>query len=249
MLHSVSIISSSGIVIFEKIWAQGASSKSRLFGSLLSTMQEFSRQTTRMLVTYIEFNNLAISMVQSEKENLFCVLFHDVDDGAQLGKLVAEQILRSFVDLHRQAVHESVKNVAVFASFQAKLADALKGVFFVICTKLRSVRGINGVMLLQLDGEPITSGAWDDEFAIIANVQAMLSASHELMEIFDDNARLISFEYLKSSVLALETRQGTLLAFCRRSVKQSLLLERLHEAVMLLDKAANIVQGVSPSAL
>jgi hypothetical protein len=79
-----------------------------MFGSLLSTMQEFSKQTTRMLVTYIEFNNsmwpfekrlffsfsffftpldlVSISLVYSEKEALYCVLFHDVDDGAVLGE-------------------------------------------------------------------------------------------------------------------------------------------------------------------
>jgi hypothetical protein len=163
------------------------------------------------------------------------------------GKLVAEQILRSFVDQHRAQLREtSVKNVAVFASFSGKLPDALKGVFFVICTKLRSARGINGVMLLPSEGEPITSGTWEDEFAVIANVQAMLSASHQLMEICNDQARLVSFEYMKSSVLALDTRRGTLVAFCRRSVKQSLLLERLNEAVILLDRAADIVSGVSP---
>ena len=120
----------------------------------------------------------------------------------------------------------------------------MKGVVFVICTKLRSARGINGVMLLPSDGEPITSGTWEDEFAVIANVQAMLSAARELMEICDDQAKSISFEYMRSSVLALETRQGTLLAFCRRSAKQTLVLERLNDAVTLLDKAFNIVSAL-----
>ena len=99
-------------------------------------------------------------------------------------------------------------------------------------------------MLLPSDGEPITSGTWEDEFAVIANVQAMLSAARELMEICDDQAKSISFEYMRSSVLALETRQGTLLAFCRRSAKQTLVLERLNDAVTLLDKAFNIVSAL-----
>jgi hypothetical protein len=65
-----------------------------------------------------------------------------------------------------------------------------------------------------------------------------------LVEQVNDTAMLTSFEYLKSSVLgnflfvtlncqqiiisfktALETREGTLLAFCRTSVKKSLLIQ------------------------
>jgi hypothetical protein len=45
---------------------------------------------------------------------------------------------------------------------------------------VRSERGIHGVILLSADGEAITSGNWDDELAIIANIQSLLSASQEL---------------------------------------------------------------------
>ena len=45
---------------------------------------------------------------------------------------------------------------------------------------VRSERGIHGVILLSPDGDAITSGTWDDELAIIANVQSLLSASQEI---------------------------------------------------------------------
>jgi len=214
-----------------------------MFGSLLRTIQEFAKQTTAMSVSYIEFDNVAISMVKSDKDSVYCILFHDIDDGAPLGNIIANQILRSFLDLHRGKLR-GVTNVAQFESFSAKLPDVIKGVFFIICTKLRSERGIHGVILLSADGEAITSGNWDDELAIIANIQSLLSASQELMEQCNDRAILSSFEYLKSSVLALETREGTLLAFCRHSVKRSLLVASITDAAALLNKASQLISNV-----
>lgn len=129
----------------------------------------------------------------------------DVVQGATLGNIIANQILRSFLDLHRAKLR-GVTNVAQFDSFGSKLPEVIKGVFFILCTKrrfqrararahatdegatdaaaraVRSERGIHGVILLSADGEAITSGNWDDELAIIANVQSLLSASQEISE-------------------------------------------------------------------
>lgn len=135
--------------------------------------------------------------------NLDYACADDVVQGATLGNIIANQILRSFLDLHRAKLR-GVTNVAQFDSFGSKLPEVIKGVFFILCTKrrfqrarahatdegatdaaaraVRSERGIHGVILLSADGEAITSGNWDDELAIIANVQSLLSASQEISE-------------------------------------------------------------------
>lgn len=102
---------------------------------------------------------VAISMVKNEKDSVYCIIFHDIDDvsaalrifaatdlkphttqqkGANLGNIIANQILRSFLDLHRGKLR-GVTNVAQFESFATKLPDTIKGVFFIICTKRKCV--------------------------------------------------------------------------------------------------------------
>ena len=114
---------------------------------------------TRLAARSLLFSTVAISMVKNEKESVYCIVFHDVDDvsethvfvlsvarsrvhacgtrssqGATLGNIIANQILRSFLDLHRGKLR-GVTNVAQFASFGNKLPEVLTGVFFTLCTK------------------------------------------------------------------------------------------------------------------
>lgn len=80
----------------------------------------------------------------------------------------------------------------------------------------------------------------------------------------NDRAVLTSVEYMKSCVIALETREGTLLAFCRQSVKRSLsvvdrrpfcsvaahrrfvvrLIASIKETAVLIDKASQLYSNV-----
>lgn len=98
MIRNVIIMTGAGVVIFEKVWLDSESiqteKKGRLFGSLITTMQEFSRQSTGgMIVTYLEFQEglfiklllalsfaVAVSIVDDSKTKLLCTLFHDTED-------------------------------------------------------------------------------------------------------------------------------------------------------------------------
>jgi len=74
MLHYVIILTGAGVALFEKIWVTSGAKladKGRLFGSLITTMQEFARQSTGLFVSYVEFDKSKFSkrVRENEQEN------------------------------------------------------------------------------------------------------------------------------------------------------------------------------------
>ncbi len=66
-----------------------------LIGNVITTMIEFSELTTGMRMCYMELQEIAVNVVAVDNRP-YCVVFHDLEDGASLGKLVAGQIQNAF---------------------------------------------------------------------------------------------------------------------------------------------------------
>lgn len=64
----------------------------RLLGSLLTAMVEFSKVAAGMQVAYVELTGVAVTLVGNEATNTFCALFHDREDGATFGRLIASEV-------------------------------------------------------------------------------------------------------------------------------------------------------------
>ncbi len=67
-----------------------------LIGNVITTMIEFSELTAGMRMCYMELQEVAVSVVGVHFNRPYCVVFHDLEDGAGLGKVIASQILNSF---------------------------------------------------------------------------------------------------------------------------------------------------------
>lgn len=65
----------------------------RLLGSLLTAMVEFSKVAAGMQVAYVELTGVSVTLVGNEATNTFCALFHDREDGATFGRLIASEVL------------------------------------------------------------------------------------------------------------------------------------------------------------
>ncbi len=68
-----------------------------LIGNVITTMVQFSELTVGMRMCYMELEEVGLSVVGGHSTP-YCVVFHDLEDGADLGKLLANQILVSFCD-------------------------------------------------------------------------------------------------------------------------------------------------------
>lgn len=55
-------------------------------------MVEFSKVAAGMQVAYVELTGVAVTLVGNEASNTFCALFHDREDGATFGRLIASEV-------------------------------------------------------------------------------------------------------------------------------------------------------------
>ena len=68
---------------------------------------------------------VAVSIVEDSRTKLICSLFHDLADGPHFGKIVANSILRSFLETFADVAFTTTINVSMFGSFAGKLFDAI----------------------------------------------------------------------------------------------------------------------------
>ncbi len=68
-----------------------------LIGNVITTMIQFSELTAGMRMCYMELQEVGMTVVGG-RSRPYCVVFHDLEDGADLGKLLANQILGAFCD-------------------------------------------------------------------------------------------------------------------------------------------------------
>ncbi len=71
-----------------------------LIGNVLTTLIQFSDLTAGMRMCYMELQGSGVSIVGGHGNRPYCVVFHDLEDGAELGKLLANQILGAFWELY-----------------------------------------------------------------------------------------------------------------------------------------------------
>eukprot|EP00741_Cyanophora_paradoxa_P021630 tig00000241_g20878.t1 len=161
-LRSFMIISSSGLVVFQKDFT-GNGQPSRLVGPLLTVMTEFAIQSVGLPVAYIELEKVAVSIVTSDEYRATCALFHDVDDGPDFGRLIANELVRSFVAEHGKDLEVRHLNLRDFEGFHAKIPGVLRGAVKPILDNLSGHRGV------QLA-------------AVASNVRALLDLAAEAME-------------------------------------------------------------------
>lgn len=55
-------------------------------------MVEFSKVAAGMQVAYVELTGVSVTLVGNDATNTFCALFHDRDDGATFGRLIASEV-------------------------------------------------------------------------------------------------------------------------------------------------------------
>lgn len=239
MLRFVIITTGTGTLLFERVWVRGAHTdgKGNLLASLLTTMEEFSKQSTGLYVTYMEFGSGAITLVTDERTMLRCILFHDKEEGAEFARLIANQILRSFIEQSNEADFSHTLSPARFASFASKIVEAMGQSSKAVLQQVKAIRGISNALLLYDDGMALSAGSADDELGIVANLQAMITFASDIMLAKEDRPRIITLEMARQTVLVHRVgHYASLVCLCRKNKDPAIYKQKVIGAVNLLEK-------------
>lgn len=66
----------------------------------MTAMVEYSKLHAGMQVSYVEMTNVAVTIVLDEATKVYCALFHDRQDGATFGRLIASEVRFLFCWFH-----------------------------------------------------------------------------------------------------------------------------------------------------
>ncbi|KAL6041759.1 Saccharopine dehydrogenase [Balamuthia mandrillaris] len=249
MLYSLIItISNNGTVVFEKEWVKLIAGKTIRFGGLLTTMQTLAKQGINMTVSYLEFEEIALSVVQNQKSGLSCALFHEKEDGPEFGKIIAGAILSSFL---REFPDETWNGINIrpqkFTGFTNKIVDAINNSTQTILQQLKQKRGLLNALLVFDEGRhPITAGKLEDHVAVVANLQALLTFSSELMAAKQDAPQVVTLDMSKQVVYLYRLRaNASLVCICRKSVRREAYLEHIHLAATLVEQVFTLQRNLT----
>ncbi|EGG20102.1 saccharopine dehydrogenase [Cavenderia fasciculata] len=243
MLKSVIIITGNGTLLFEKIWVSSSAmaGKGNMFSSLLTTVQEFSKQSTGMFVSYVEFGHTSITIVYDEKSLVRCCLFHDEEDGPEFGKLIANSLLRGFLELYSDTdFTHPLHNTSKFSSFSNKIYDSIANSPKSVLYNLRTNRGIQNAIVVYADGTFVTTGS-EDQLGMIANLQAMLSFSNDILLSKGDRTKEIILDMITQRVFISRVGPANLVCICKKNKDPSIYQSTIYDAVTLLDKGSGFV--------
>lgn len=137
MLHSFMIISGrGGIVLYRKVLTKTLQ-QPRLIAGLVTALCEFSSRSIGLPVAHIELENATITVVEipvdsleTDREYLRAVLFHDTEDGDLYGHVLGIQLLTVFKSqFSERLLSMQLANVQgveeIFKAFGARVRPAI----------------------------------------------------------------------------------------------------------------------------
>ncbi|CAK4080187.1 unnamed protein product [Aphanomyces euteiches] len=164
-------MATSGLVLFSKEFLH-AIPQPRLIGSLLTAILEFSAKTTGAPVSYMEFTNVAVTIVVNESAKVFCAIFFDVADGPKFGAFLAKEILAAFVDEYAGDLGNIGHNLRDFHGFHYKISEVIRESVKPILSTLQQQRGIQKAILVTDDA--VTYATVEvDQLGVLVNMQSL----------------------------------------------------------------------------
>ncbi|CAM9195508.1 unnamed protein product [Choristocarpus tenellus] len=242
MIRNVLIMASSGLVLFSKEFVNSLS-QPRMVGSLLTAMLEFSVLTAGMQVSYVELTNVAVTLVANDKNKIFCALFHDREDGATFGRLIASEVLNSFSEVYASDLANAASslNLKDFRPFQHRISDIVRKSVQPVLSNLGHIKGIARCVLVMETMQTFHTTEIDP-LGLLANLQALSSLSIDIMAHAGDRCHTMTLESNSNSrILLWKIYKWTLVVAVNKAVNPAKYQKHIDEALEVLRKGEDKV--------
>jgi hypothetical protein len=224
MLRSFMIISGrGGIVLYRKVFTKSVN-QPRMIAGLVTALCEYASGNIGLPIAYMELEQVAITAVEqpganSRLDHLRCVVFHDVADGELYGRLIAAELLHAFMEEYGErlaglhlANAEGVEDL--FKGFSSRVRSAIENAVQPLMLQLEREPGIQRALLFRHRRGAFAhspSHAWysgyrDDEANVIADLQALLHVSDDvLVSRMDQTSRITIGDHIRIDRLSMGT--------------------------------------------
>lgn len=248
MIRNVLVMGKSGLVLFSREFANSVQ-QPRLVGSLLTAMVEFSTLAAGMQVAYVEMTNVSVTLVGNESAKVFCALFHDRQDGATFGRLIASEMLNAFLEEHaNDIIAASSLNLKDFRAFKYRIPGIVRKSVQPVLGKLVNVKGILRCAVVTETSETFQT-AEIDQLGLLANLQALIGLSTDIMAQAGNGCVSMSLESSSNSrILIWRVDMWTLVIAVHKSANRNRYQKHIDEALGVLQKVCELTTSLSMSA-
>jgi len=141
------------------------------------TLVTFGKKSTEKKISYIELQNVAVTVIVDDESQLICSIFHDVSDGQEFGLLVAQQVVSKFI--HEFGRKFTISDVPKYKNLTTKMPELFKNAVNPLLTKLSKVRGIKSAYLI-VGSQSANFTSTTTDLSMTANLRVLTSACTDL---------------------------------------------------------------------
>jgi len=243
MLRNVLIVSHSGIVLFTKEFIKVAN-KGGLIGQLVTAMLEFSILRVGIPVSYIALSNVGVAIHSNAGARVTCVLFFDITDGEDFGKLIAGEILNAFVSTYDSTLEEKKISPDAFNDFGQKLTEIIRNSVRPVLDNLQQQRGIECCVLVHGDNILHSTQADVDKLMLMANHQALLGAATDIMASKNDITLGITLKGARTTTVLRRIERASLLVLYSNAVNSARSDAEINKAARILSRVLNMLSNL-----
>jgi len=240
MLQSLLIMSSSGLLLFHKVFGRAQEMKTAFLGGVVTAILKMSAHKTGLTASYIELTKVGVAMASNSKASV--ALFVDIEDGMEFAKLLAREILDAFTTMYMTELDEKLNTPDTFGAFNGKVVEVIANAVRPVLDNLQDQRGIK--LALLISGDTMRHFTQEvDKLSVLANHQALLNAVTDLLNANGDTPMSITLKAKTTSLVLHRIERTSLVVVYKNAVDESICLEAINKTVKMLRKLLAIVPG------
>jgi predicted regulator of Ras-like GTPase activity (Roadblock/LC7/MglB family) len=245
MLRNLIIVSTSGLLLFSKIFQVKSGSKQDQFlGGIVIAMLKQSVFKTGLPVSFIELSKVGVAIVSNPK--VACALFVDINDGMEFAKLLARELLDTFTQTYVSELEEKLNSPDTFSSFNSKIGEVINTSVRPVLDNLQDARGIK--LALLVSGDSLKHATQEvDKLSVLANHQALLQVANDIMTAKDDAPTSITMRGKATTLILQRIERQTMLVIYKNSAEEHLCLAAIDKSSKLLKSILHVASNLQDS--
>lgn len=260
MLFNTRIVTSSGMLMFEKIWekvSENMDTFQTMTSGLLTAMMKTAQSAVQMSMRYISVGETAIAIAQHAATGITCYVFYEEKDGEDVGHYVCESVLREFISQYQLDEEQSslmkefkqLQDMSLFQSFNVSIVTAIRKA---LKTMLQDYKKTNGILAADvIEHERSTSADSDTQssgFEVIANTKTMVLLIDSMMSLKAmGTSQLNIIDYTTNRLVLKKVRTGCLVIVAQKTVTQDDLRDQVIRVSSMVETIQTILASLQSS--
>jgi len=234
MLRNLIIVSTSGLLLFSKVFVKSGTKQDQFLGGILIAMLKQSTFKTGLPASYIELSKVGVAVVSSPK--IACALFADLSDGMDFAKLLAREFLDAFSVTYAAQIDEKLNTQDRFAGFNSKISEVINNSVRPVLESLQDQKGMKLTMLVT--GDVIRHTTQEvEKLLFMGHYQGLLQVANTVMGATNEEAKQYTLRGKTTTTYVLRIERSHMIAVYKNAADEA-------SCLAAIDRTAKILKSI-----